>query len=67
VWDDHVGAEYSSNFHHEEFCDACGVPGTDIAFLGMFEGIFCSDDNGRSWKFLDTLSHCTLYVGPQLL
>ena len=56
-WDGHIGTDFSTKFHYDEFYDVKGVPNTPIVFLGTFEGIFRSDDNGQSWAMLDTMSH----------
>ena len=54
-----VGAskrETSMKILYKDFYDVCGIPRMAAEFLGTFEGISRSDDTGRSWKFVETIS-----------
>ena len=48
------------------FYDAWGLPGTDVLLLGTYQGLFRSEDKGKSWKFLDTVGGWItgISVGP---
>lgn len=54
--DKHDGAD-STEFHYEEFSDLYSVKGKSIVFMGTFDGLIRSDDDGKTWEFLDTIGH----------
>jgi len=51
------GGGTSIDFSTREFSSVVSVHGTSRIFLGAFTGIYRSDDNGKSWKELDTITH----------
>eukprot|EP00588_Corethron_pennatum_P009244 CAMPEP_0194272436 /NCGR_PEP_ID=MMETSP0169-20130528/6008_1 /TAXON_ID=218684 /ORGANISM="Corethron pennatum, Strain L29A3" /LENGTH=791 /DNA_ID=CAMNT_0039015101 /DNA_START=306 /DNA_END=2678 /DNA_ORIENTATION=+ len=51
------GGGTSIDFSTREFSSVASVHGTSRIFLGAFTGIYRSDDNGKSWKELDTITH----------
>ena len=72
-WDSYapsVQTQYHIQKNHNgpllEYLDAFGVPGTNTIFLGSYQGVWKSNNNGNTWQHLDTISGWItgLSVGP---
>jgi len=50
------GGGTSTNFKLPEFTHVTGIPGTPTVYLGAYNGLYRSEDNGESWLELDTIA-----------